>query len=224
MNLKKIYFFVFFILSYFILSKTIKDDNDDDFEFEFSFNDKKKTIKTIKYPNPYHIFHVAPWSDLSKFTDAYKKLKNEYLYDKTPEGKKKLNDIELAYKKIKKDFDEGNNKNFYYILTNTIISFIFYLVIIYFLYFLSWLGYKIQGLGKIFVYQIIAFILIGNFIPHYFDYTTIQYIVSIIFGLLLYFIFGRRKKEKQPKEPNEPKESKEQKESKEPKEPLNKTQ
>ena len=44
MNLKKIYFFVFFVLSYFILSKTIKDDNDDDFEFEFSFNDKKKIV------------------------------------------------------------------------------------------------------------------------------------------------------------------------------------
>ena len=129
------------------------------------------------------------------------KLKKEYLNDITPEGKKKLNDIELAYKKIKKDFEEGKNKNFYYTITNAIISFIFYLIIIYFLYFLSWLGYKIQGLGTIFIYQIIAFILVGNFIPHYFDYISIQYIVSIIFGLFLYFIFRRSKKENNQEEP-----------------------
>ena len=200
--MNKIYFFVFFIFSFcFIFSKTINDDNDDDIEFEFSFNNKKKKSESIHYPNPYHIFHVAPWSSLSKFTDAYMKLKKEYLNDITPEGKKKLNDIELAYKKIKKDFEEGKNKNFYYTITNAIISFIFYLIIIYFLYFLSWLGYKIQGLGTIFIYQIIAFILIGNFIPHYFDFISIQYIVSIIFGLFLYFIFRRSKKENNQEEP-----------------------
>ena len=198
--MNKIYFFIFFIFSFYsILSKKINDD-DDDFEFEFSFDNKKKKIETIHYPNPYHIFHVAPWSSISKFTDAYMELKKKYLNDKTPEGIKKLNEIELAYKKIKKDFDEGNNKSIYYTITNTIFSFLFYLVIIYFLYFLSWLGYKIQGLQTIFIYQIIAFIIIGNFIPHYFDYISIQYIVSIIFGLLLYFIFGRSKKEKN-KEP-----------------------
>ena len=75
--MNKIYFFIFFIFSFYsILSKKINDD-DDDFEFEFSFDNKKKKIETIHYPNPYHIFHVAPWSSISKFTDAYMELKKK---------------------------------------------------------------------------------------------------------------------------------------------------
>ncbi len=66
--------------------------------------------------------------------------------------------------------------------------------LIYIIYFLSWIGFKIQGLGKIFSLQIIAFILVNNFIPHYFNNTSNKYVVTFIFRLILLFIFRKKNK------------------------------
>ena len=190
----RFYFGFYFLFTFnFILGKTI-DENEEDFFYKFSEDKKRKKVIEI-YPNPYYIFHIPPWSDFSKFTEVYMKLKKEHLNDESEEGKKKLKDIELAYKNLKENFEKDKNfNNIINLIVNAFFIFIFYMGIIYMFYFLSWIGFKIQGMGRIFNLQIIAFIVVNNFIPHYFDYVTYQYFVSFIFGLILYFIIQMMKK------------------------------
>jgi 6-pyruvoyl-tetrahydropterin synthase len=193
--MKVLFSFLLFTSFNFIIGKTIEENEEDLFNFEYS--EKKKYKKEIIeiYPNPYFIFHIPPWSDFSKFTEVYMKLKKKYLHDESEEGKKKLKNIELAYKKVKEDFEKDKNyNNIFNLIRNSFFNFIFYMGIIYIFYFLSWIGFKIQGLGKIFSLQIIAFILVNNFIPHYFNNTSNQYVISFIFGLLLFFIFRKKNK------------------------------
>ena len=190
----RFYFGFYFLFTFnFILGKTI-DENEEDFFYKFSEDKKRKKVIEI-YPNPYYIFHIPPWSDFSKFTEVYMKLKKEHLNDESEEGKKKLKDIELAYKNLKENFEKDKNyNNIINLVVNAFFIFIFYMGIIYMFYFLSWIGFKIQGMGRIFNLQIIAFIVDNNFIPHYFDYVASQHFVSFIFGLILYFIIQMMKK------------------------------
>ncbi len=132
----RFYFGFYFLFTFnFILGNTI-DENEEDFFYKFSEEKKRKKVFEIS-PNPYYIFHIPPWSDFSKFTEVYMKLKKEHFNDESEEGKKKLKDIELAYKKLKENFEKDKNFNniinckcffYFYFLYGDYLYFLFFIL------------------------------------------------------------------------------------------------
>lgn len=163
--------------------------------------------------NPYRILHVAPWSKFADITKSY-----QALYDDFHNGNYGINmtEVEEAYQYLKEQYEEKGERTFSGLMYELGYTILFYICIFGIVYGFTWLLYKIQVWFSGFVFwEVVGFMLIERFIPHYFDQMTTQYVVSFILGIVLYkfwslinmvlVLLGLKKKE-EPKAAEENKE------------------
>lgn len=135
--------------------------------------------------NPYLILQIPPWT---KFEDIQKRFitisSKAIAHNKT--NTKKFKKIKNAYKALEKEYDKNNHKekSFFGVLMDTIKSILFYEFIMLGIVFITWFIYKFNTYAGVLV---AAFVTIDNLIPHWFNTMITQYIVSFIFGTILYF-------------------------------------
>ena len=150
--------------------------------------------------NPYLILRIPPWS---KFEDVQKRFE---LIRERAELKNKLNSKEFklckrAYEVLEEEYEKNNSqdKSFFGVLFKTFKRIFFYELIMLGLLFLTWFVYTCNSYAA---FLVGTFVVIDNIIPHWFNNMFTQYLVSFIFGTLLYFkdyILGRKKKDEQNK-------------------------
>ena len=135
--------------------------------------------------NPYMIFKLPPWTKFEVIKKKYEDLQKKAIaLNKTHTHKYKL--LKKAYDKIYEEYKDNNyqDETFFSILKKTIKNIFTYEFIVLFLLFVTWFVYKFNTYAA---YLVGAFVAIDNIIPHWFGTMLTQYIVSFIFGTVLYF-------------------------------------
>ncbi|MCQ2819828.1 MAG: hypothetical protein MJ252_21395, partial [archaeon] len=191
-NIYKISFFLFIIIILF--DHSLCDTNsDEDLGFEFSFGDYIHIGGNITESKCFRILKIPPWSKKREIQAKYKKLQK--LYSSSNKQKEK-EELEKAYKFLKDKFKDGSLKErtFYEVVLLGFKDLIILEAIFGGAYLLSKLIYMFQEyFSKFILFQIISFLVISRFFPHYFDDELIQYLISFVLGLVLFFrrkIFG----------------------------------
>jgi len=131
--------------------------------------------------NPYLILGVPPWAKFANIKKKYKKLlSHENDIIRLQLIKQAYNKLEMEYKNNKK-----KDKTFYEVLGATIKRIFIYEFMMLGIIIITWLIYKFTSF---FSWLVVAFVIIDNLIPHLFDTMFSQYIFSLIFGIVLYFL------------------------------------
>lgn len=134
--------------------------------------------------NAYRILRVAPWSNFEDITKRF-----QAIYDDFHNGNYAINmtETEEAYQYLKEQYELKGERTMQGILYEWVYNIFFYICIFGIVYGFTWLLYKIQVWFSGFVFwEVVGFMIIERFIPHYFDQMTTQYIVSFILGIVLY--------------------------------------
>ena len=195
-NLKK---FIFSFLVIFILlqltlvqtesSKNKKNSNKEKekesggFGFEFTIGNYSSS--NYSESQCFRILQTSPWSTIAEI-----KRKYEILSEKYENNKEKKDEVEKAYKTMENRIKEGTFKesSFYQILFKGFQDMLIFDGIFGLIYLISKLVYMFQQYFNQFIfYQVISFLIISRFFPHYFDNSLVQYIVSLSLGCVLFF-------------------------------------
>ena len=144
--------------------------------------------------NPYRIFGLPPWSSMKKIKTKYRQLVLKYHPDKS-HGKttEQFQLIQQSYENIKKSRKEHEESDeqmsFSTVISDTVKGVILVELIFFVAYVISYLIYKLQLLVIIpLFYQVIAFVVIDNIIPHWFDEQGVEYFICLCSGIGLYVV------------------------------------
>jgi hypothetical protein len=159
--------------------------------------------------NPYRVFGLPPWSSMKDIKKRYRHLIKQYHPDKT--HKKTVEQFELiqtAYEQIKKERKEKNENDeekeisFFTLIKATIKEILFIEILFTVAYYASYWTYNLQKfLMKPILYMICSYVIVDNYIPHFFNDRITQLLVSCLIGLgifiLIQFSGDSKEKDKQ---------------------------
>ncbi len=159
--------------------------------------------------NPYRVFGLPPWSSMKDIKKRYRHLIKQYHPDKT--HKKTVEQFELiqtAYEQIKKERKEKNENDeekeisFFSLIKATIKEILFIEILFTVAYYVSYWTYNLQKfLMKPILYMICSYVIVDNYIPHFFNDRITQLLVSCLIGLgifiLIQFSGDSKEKDKQ---------------------------
>lgn len=192
---KKLFFILFLIFITLFIIISPKDKKKNDYNAYNNTKNKKKGNSSHYSDseeedspfteNPYLILQIPPWT---KFEDIQKRFitisAKAIAQNKT--NTKKFKKMKNAYKVLEKEYEKNNKKEktFFGVLMTTIKRILLYEFIMLGIVFITWFIYKFNTYAGVLV---AAFVTIDNLIPHWFNTMITQYIVSFIFGTILYF-------------------------------------
>ncbi len=160
--------------------------------------------------NPYRVFGLPPWSSMKEIKKRYRHLIKQYHPDKT--HKKTVEQFELiqtAYEQIKKERKEKNENDeekeisFFSLIKATIKEILFIEILFTVAYYVSYWTYNLQKfLMKPILYMICSYVIVDNYIPHFFNDRITQLLVSCLIGLRIFILiqFSGDTKEKDKQE------------------------
>ena len=179
------------------------------FTLSYSFDFKNYDYNNILV-NPYRVFGLPPWSSMKEIKKRYRHLIKQYHPDKT--HKKTVEQFELiqtAYEQIKKERKEKNENDeekeisFFTLIKATIKEILFIEILFTVAYYASYWTYNLQKfLMKPILYMICSYVIVDNYIPHFFNDRITQLLVSCLIGLGIFILiqFSGESKEKDKQE------------------------
>ena len=194
--------FLFFVILGLACASSSYNEEEEETIFEDQ-NDSKKASK-----NPYQVLGVAPWSSIKEIKTKYSKILNKYSKDRDSDID--INEVKEAYENLEEAYKKrGKDPTIYDVITTWVNSLTKYYGIMATIYGCTWLFYKIQmWLSGFMFWEVVGFLVVERFFPHYFDRILSQYCCSFILGLVLYkfwslvdlilVLFGIKQKKVQP--------------------------
>ena len=171
-----------------------------------SFDFDNIDLKGVVY-NPYRVFNLPPWSSMKTIKKRYKELIKKYHPDKSHSNtQEQFQLVQSSFEKIKearKDHGDDEELSFSSVVKELIKSIVSVELIFCVIYMITSLIYKLQLLFVVpMAFQIISFVLVDNFFPHYFKDQNQEILVAFIGGIILLFVYKtvtwtKKKKAKQ---------------------------
>lgn len=171
------------ILLFIILGLTLASSSYNEEEEETFFEDEGNTKKFSR--NPYQILGIAPWSSFKDIKKKYSKLLNKYSKDRDSDIN--INELKEAYESLEEVYKKKGDPTKIDVITKWVNTLTKYYGIMMTIYGCIWLFYKIQiWLSGFIFWEVVGFLIVERFFPHYFDRMLSQYCCSFSLGLVLY--------------------------------------